>query len=463
MRALWQVVVLGLVACGPTSSTVDDTVVFLDAGGGGAATSDARASGGQSAAGGSGGQSGAGGSGGVRPADANFGGTGSDAGRPLDAGTGGTGAGGGSAPADLGLAGGHPADAGPSGGSSEGGSNGGGGAGGRAVVDDRCPGRAPDPGEVPAATRFIADLTGTQTSSGAFGVGGTDLGIPVRQPNGQIAYIFGDTFDQDLAGGPGWRSPVLLRSAPGLDGNGIVFNDAAGGAYARQILDYDHGDPNFSTWLPSDVITIGDRMYLHFIVNAGLGNVRWTQIAYSDDNGEHWALSDARWAADEDDFLRQLWTWERGCDGYVYVMSTSFIDRSRPIILYRVPEDRLLDRNAYEPWGFRDGQWAWGNPASVVLEGRFGELSLRRVEDKWVLSWFNAGDYDITVKVFDGPTSNLYEARTFKPITGAVFPQLYGGYIHPDSTLANLHLIVSQWNTANGWPYHATQWVTSVR
>ncbi len=331
------------------------------------------------------------------------------------------------------------------------------------AVDDRCPGRVPDPAERPAVTRWIADLTGTRTSSGAFGVGGTDLGIPVRQPDGQIAYVFGDTFEEDRAGGPGWRSPVLLRSPTGLGPEGIVFTGAAGGRYARQILDYDHADPEFSTWLPSDVITLGGRMYLHFIVNAGLGNVRWTQIAYSDDNGEHWALSDARWAADEDGSLRQLWTWERGCDGYDYTLSTSFIDRSHPIILHRVPEDRLLDRNAYEPWGFRDGRWAWGHAPTPVLDGRFGELSLRRVEDKWVLSWFNAADYDITVKVFDAPTSNLYEARTYKPVTGAMLPQLYGGYIHPDSTLANLHLIVSQWNTADGWPYRATQWVTSVR
>ncbi len=432
-----MVAALGQVACTQVSSSAGEPLVGLDAGGGaggdrgGPETPDANGS---------------------VDARAPIGGRGDDAAPAPDAAP--DPDGGGSPDASAG-GGGPPPDAGASGGMDGGAENGG--------ADDRCPGRAPDPGEQPAATRWIADLTGTGTSSGQFGVGGTDLGIPVRQPNGQIAYIFGDTFDQDRAGGPGWRSPVLLRSAPGVDGNGIVFNGAAGGQYAKQILDYRHDDPDYSTWLPSDVITIGDTMYLHFIVNAGLGNVRWTQIAYSDDNGENWRLSDARWEADEDDALRQLWTWERGCDGYVYTLSTSFIDRSRSIILHRVPEDRLLDRAAYEPWGFRDGQWAWGNRATIVLDGRFGELSLRRVEDKWVLSWFNAGDYDITVKVFDSPTSNLYEAPTFKPITGAMFPQLYGGYIHPDSTLANLHLVVSQWNTANNWPYRATQWVTSVR
>src|SRR5262245_24084487 len=63
----------------------------------------------------------------------------------------------------------------------------------------------------PAQTHKIKNLTGSGTSSQQFGVGGTDLGIPVRQPNGKIAYIFGDTFEQDTVGGPGWRAPVLLR------------------------------------------------------------------------------------------------------------------------------------------------------------------------------------------------------------------------------------------------------------
>ncbi|MEU6806839.1 DUF4185 domain-containing protein [Streptomyces neyagawaensis] len=31
--------------------------------------------------------------------------------------------------------------------------------------------------------------------------------------------------------------------------------------------------------------------------------------------------------------------------------------------------------------------------------------------------------------------------------------QLYGGYVIPGSTLDDLHLSVSQWNTEAGWPY----------
>jgi len=321
----------------------------------------------------------------------------------------------------------------------------------------------------PTPTRKIKDLTGPGTSSKKFGVGGTDLGIPVRQPNGKIAYIFGDTFENDTVGGPGWRSPVLLRSEPDGLAAGITFTSAAGGSYAKQILSYAHDTSAYSTWLPSDAITIGSRMYLHYMVNKGLGNVLYTKIAYSDDNGETWIESGARWEGTENSGLRQLWTWERGDDGYVYVLSTSF-KRADPIILHRVPETKLLDRTAYVPWGYKDGAWNWGNPPTIVLDGKFGEMCLRRVEDKWLLSWFNAKDYDITIKVFDGPTSNLFTAKVYKPIRGGAWgfendttvAQLYGGYIHPDSTLHELHLIVSQWNTSTDWPYRAMQFVTGV-
>lgn len=328
----------------------------------------------------------------------------------------------------------------------------------------------PPPPEPLTPTRKICDLTGHGTSAARYGVGGTDLGIAVRQPDGNIAYIFGDTFEQMTVGGPGWRSPVLLRSAPGRPDGCIEFISAAGGAYAKQILDYRHDGPDYSTWLPSDAITIGDRMYLHFMVNQGLGNVRWTQIAYSDDNGEHWQVShDAVWPGNANSNLQQLWTWELGDDGYVYIFSTSFT-RSDPIILHRVTQENILNPSAYEPWGYRDDAWGWGNPATHVLPGAFGEMSLRRIEDKWVLAWFNAGDYRITIKILEHPTSNLYTAPTYEPIFGGAWgfesdtrvAQLYGAYIHPDSTLADLHLIISQWNTDANWPYRAMHFVTGV-
>jgi hypothetical protein len=40
--------------------------------------------------------------------------------------------------------------------------------------------------------------------------------------------------------------------------------------------------------------------------------------------------------------------------------------------------------------------------------------------------------------------------------------QLYGGYLVPGSTLDDLHLVVSQWNTTTNWPYRAMQFHANV-
>ena len=333
---------------------------------------------------------------------------------------------------------------------------------------------------VPAApqNRKICKLTGPGTSSAQYGVVATDLGIAVRQPNGQMAYIFGDTFSEACVGCGVWTSPVLLRSEPGLPTGCIHFNSAAGGATAKQILDYEHHADGISTWLPSDAITIGNRMYLHVIANEGLGNVRETRIAYSDDNGENWTLSDAAvWPGHINDHLRQLWTWERGEDGYVYIFATKFISRDRGIILHRVPDDQLLNPAAYQPWRWDGAQWGWGanhEDASLVHDTHYGEMSLRRIQGKWVFVYFNASDYDMSVKILEhGPTSHMYETnptilihgsgwhneRDVPPLRAA---QLYGGYIHPDSTLDNLHLIVSQWAAPSSWPYRSMHYQVDV-
>lgn len=100
-----------------------------------------------------------------------------------------------------------------------------------------------------------------------------------------------------------------------------------------------------------------------------------------------------------------------------------------------------------------------------MLEGRFGEMCLRPMAGKWILTWFNEADYRIDGILMDTPTSNLYEAHRRTLVWGGQWgneddshvAQLYGGYVIPGSTPDNLHLAVSQWNTAEGWPYRVMQ------
>jgi hypothetical protein len=330
----------------------------------------------------------------------------------------------------------------------------------------------------------VADLTGPGTSSEKFGVGGTDLGIAVTLADGRTGFVFGDTFTDAGVGGRGWRSPVILRSRdttlPRLE-RGISFDDAVGGSYARQLFEYAHDEPPWrdgrvSTMLPADALTVDGRLYLFTMANRGLGNVAWTEISYSDDCGDTWHDGgvDARRLGSHENGRQQLITWERDpVTGWVYVIGSTFT-RRKNAYLYRVRADDLLDRSAWHPF---TGGWHRGDPKPLLPPGTaVGEMCLRRVENRWVFSYFEASSGSIRVKVLDSPTHDFQAAPTTTVLrntpwtlppcsppdgcTAGTLSQLYGGYIVPGSTLRRLHLVVSHWNTVDGsnWPYRAMQY-----
>lgn len=183
-------------------------------------------------------------------------------------------------------------------------------------------------------THKICDLNGPGTSSLKFGVYGTDLLIPCRQPDGLVAFVGGDTFSEPEMRGD-WRSPILLRAdirdvlAP------ITFIDSAGKNYAKQLLPYRHGDFGETTRLPTDVITIDDKMYMHYMVigTGGLKDCRWTGLAMSSDNGENWIPTGTRWEGNEFGGMRQMTTWCDWGDSYVYVMTARGLARNSNVLL----------------------------------------------------------------------------------------------------------------------------------
>ncbi|MGV9455031.1 DUF4185 domain-containing protein [Streptomyces sp. NPDC003635] len=310
----------------------------------------------------------------------------------------------------------------------------------------------------------VADLTGPGLTT-RFRMEATDLGVPARTPDGRLLFVFGDTFEEGRVGGGWWRSPVALYGRFDGPDRPVAWTGAVGGRQARQLWPYAHDNPEYSTVLPSDVITLGDCMYLHAMVNKGLGNVVRTEIWRSDDSGATWFPTGAVFAPDLHGGMFQLLTWALGDDGHVYVLSTGF-QRNKPVILHRVRPDRLTEPGAYEPWGRGpDGSWAWGNPPSPVLDGTFGELCLRLLDGRWILTWFNQGDYRIEGLVTEHPTADLRTAHRRTLLWGTSWgreddthvAQLYGGYVIPGSTLDDLHLSVSQWNTQAGWPYRVMQ------
>ena len=325
---------------------------------------------------------------------------------------------------------------------------------------------APAAAAGPLSVSRIKVLAGTQ-SPVQYGIGATDLGIPARTPDGRMLFMFGDTW-ADAVGGSNWRSPVALYSSTTNVAAGVTFNGCAGAGAntqgtAPQLWYYPH-DWYFTTVIPSDVITIGSRMYLHAIVNGPqFGAVRWTEVWKSDDNGATWQHTGLQFPADMAGGRFQCITWGEGNDGYVYIYGTGF-QRDKGIVLYRVPSNNMTSLSAYQAWGW-DGSWGWGKPVAEVLPGSFGEMCLRPLGGKWILVWFNAAAYRIDAMVLNTPTDNLHTAAKTTLLTGTNWgmedashvAQLYGGYIIPGSTLSDLHLVVSQWNTSNNSVYHSEQ------
>ena len=105
-------------------------------------------------------------------------------------------------------------------------------------------------------------------------------------------------------------------------------------------------------------------------------------------------------------------------------------------------------------------------------------MSIRQIDGKTVLSYFNASTGNMEVRVANDPTQ-LGSAPVTTVVFAATWPdradelpppednrlaQPYGGYISPGSTLDELRVFVSQWNTvprADNAPYRVIQFAVN--
>lgn len=311
------------------------------------------------------------------------------------------------------------------------------------------------------AVTKVKDLTGPDLT-GRFGLDWADLGCATRCPDGRTLYVFGDTFGP--VWGENWRSPTALWSDTTDLAAGVTFSAAVGGTPAAQLISYRHG-LRISTIIPSDVITIGDTIYLHAVVNRGFGHATASGIWASTDNGANWHDTGARFPGDAYDRRWNLATWDLGDDGWVYVYTTAFLRRG-PMILHRVRPAELTDPQAWQPWGRAGDTWRWGAGPDPVLDGVVGEMSLRRLGHRWVFTWFDPTAYRIDAMVLGHPSQDLRRTERVTLIHGTGWAtqdtthvaQLYGSYIIPGSTLDDLHLAVSQWKTDDNSVYRVMQY-----
>jgi hypothetical protein len=147
-----------------------------------------------------------------------------------------------------------------------------------------------------------------------------------------------------------------------------------------------------------------------------------------------------------------------GDDGYIYCLSTVFNRQdTSDLLLFRVEETSIEDASAWQPWGYADGAWAWGNaPTTIATAREWGEICWRNMGNGvWVFTFLNMNPLGIHYMVLNGPTDNLFAADEQVLILPAAdlasehdnyVASPYGGFIFPGSTTESFDFAVSQWN-----------------
>ncbi|MHA2788606.1 DUF4185 domain-containing protein [Corynebacterium sp. S7] len=312
---------------------------------------------------------------------------------------------------------------------------------------------------------LVGDLLGKGISDNA-GFYSGDLGIMTDLgPGDEFVIIFGDSFRGYSLGDGEWMSPVGVVARMGADGKIEILRPLNRDEQVQQLLNYTHNDRGL-THLPSDIITIDDTMYMQTMANEGVGNVLYTEIWQSTDSGATWT-SVARTPRTYLNGMGNLISWEQGPDGYIYVVSSEF-QRKDPVYLSRFQVENIADRTKWEVYDPQTDQW--GKSGSPILDQNVaaGEMNLRYIQGHWVLAMFNRETMAIEIRISEDIARDWNEITPANVVisgtggwaaeqTPSNFTQLYGGYITPTSTLDNMDIVVSQWNTSDNSRYNSTQ------
>lgn len=326
----------------------------------------------------------------------------------------------------------------------------------------------------PGQVTMLGPVAGTGTATGDYGIGATDLCEFMEFPS-RLLQVCGDSFAGQGVGYGGWYSPVALHVEPDsmTAPDGIRITGVSG---TRTPLLADPTPPGASQ-LPAGIVSINRENYMLVttthslrpqssrLVKADAAKDRWPTVP-----GSHRPADFAGGGQSQISGYYDPIPTPDSERGWVYIVADNF-DRTGPVSLYRVAPQHFTDRSAWQGWSSVDG---WGQLPTPLWPDRVGELSVRQIDGKTVLSYFNASTGNMEVRVANDPTQ-LGSAPVTTVVVGAPWPdrpedlpapqdnrlaQPYGGYISPVSTLDELRVFVSQWNTTprGGTPYRVIQY-----
>lgn len=310
------------------------------------------------------------------------------------------------------------------------------------------------------------DIPNPNQTDKNYSVRATDLGIiwdaTTNEDDPKVMLVFGDTYDNGWFGfggggsASGWRSNVLAISKDQDLSDGLEFDfmitDPSDSTYAKEIIESKketHGYGDFTT-IPTAGITVGNIHYIHYMQikkwgEAGHWDTNFSEIAYSEDEGENWIKSGVSWDA-ESNFAQAAFVKE---DGYVYIYGTPS-GRFGNLYIARVEEEAILDKHLYEYWDGND--WIIENEtvASPIIEAPVSELSVQYNSyfDQWIMLYLNEDRYSLVMRTSDDLTGEWSLEEVV--VTGEEYPMLYGSYIHPWTNNSNdLYFVISEWEPYN--------------
>jgi len=326
---------------------------------------------------------------------------------------------------------------------------------------------------------LIGPTAGTGTPTRDYGIGATDLCEFMEFPT-ELLQICGDSFAGQGVGFGGWFSPVALRVAGDSvdDPDGIRYTGVTG--VDKPLLA--DPTPQGSSQLPAGVVQINRQNYLLVtttknlvpassrLVKAEAGQGAWRTVPGSQRSAGYAGGKQTQISGYYDPIPTP-----DSQTGWVYIVANNF-DRSGPAVLYRVAPQFFTDRSRWQGWAGGPGG-GWNKTPTPLWPDRLGEMSIRQIDGKTVLSYFNASSGNMEVRVAYDPTG-LGTAPVTTVVQAGDWPdpaeslpapddnrlaQPYGGYISPGSTLDEVRVFVSQWNTAprDRAPYRVLQFAVN--
>ena len=320
----------------------------------------------------------------------------------------------------------------------------------------------------------VALITGAKSINATeerYDIKGTDLGIMWTDERGRILAAFGDTFGAGWVGVTSgfarpaaidWRSNTLARSTDRNPSDGMSFDnfvtDRPG--HAKELVPSLKHEGVEMTKIPTGGINIDGRNYMAYMsvrkfTEPGHWITGYSGVAYSDDGGQTWQDVPATHRPNTpalDNTFQMIAYAQR--DGYVYAFGTPN-GRFGAAHVARVPDDLLLDNSAYEYWTGTGWQRGGSAIAAPIVPGPVGELSVRfdKTLNSWEMTYLDEARKAIVLRLAPEPTGPWSEEIPIA--TATEYPDLYGGFLNPDSDGTDLYFTMTQYKTYNVMMMHA--------